>query len=236
MPKRSAEKLYYRVLIALEKFLKFNIPATWLELDWTRLHPWNVYKSFDEHHHLNSFRRQNLIFVINELDRQEIVGDILECGVYKGFSSWILLANSKIPRNFYGVDSFAGLSIPSKSDGDHWKNGDLSSPIVITKENLSSFEGQVELYEGFIPEVFGNIKNLDREFALVHIDVDLYEPTKYSLVFGWENLVLGGILFCDDYGFSTCPGATQAVDEFIRATKNVDVVIFPTGGIRLRKI
>ncbi len=232
----SSVKLYYRILIALEKFLKVNIPATWLELDWTRLHPWNVYKNFDEHHHLNSFRRQNLIFVIQELDRQKVAGDILECGVYKGFSSWILLANSKIPRNVYGVDSFLGLSMPSMSDGDHWKSGDLSSPIAITKRNLSVFEGRVELYEGFIPEVFGNIKKIGRQFALVHIDVDLYEPTKSSLLFGWENLAAGGVLFCDDYGFSTCPGATQAVDEFIGVTKNVDVVIFPTGGIRLRKL
>ena len=236
MQKRAPVGLYYRILIAIEKFSKFNIPATWLELDWMRHHPWDVYRSFDEHHHLNTFRRQNLIFVINELDRQKIVGDVLECGVYKGFSSWILLSNSKIPRNFYGVDSFVGLSIPSMSDGDHWKNGDLSSPILLTKRNLSSFEGQIELYEGFIPEVFDKIKSLKRQLALVHIDVDLYEPTKSSLVFGWENLVSGGVLFCDDYGFSTCPGATQAVDEFIVATKNVDVVVFPTGGIRLRKL
>ena len=25
----------------------------------------------------------------------------------------------------------------------------------------------------------------------------------------------GGIILCDDYGFSTCPGAKQAVDEFL---------------------
>ncbi len=32
----------------------------------------------------------------------------------------------------------------------------------------------------------------------------------------------------DDYGFPTCPGARQAVDEFFEGTKSVPLVI-PTG-------
>ena len=30
------------------------------------------------------------------------------------------------------------------------------------------------------------------------------------------RLAPGGILLCDDYGFDSCPGATRAVDEFLR--------------------
>jgi predicted O-methyltransferase YrrM len=169
------------------------------------------------------------------LDRQKIDGDILECGVFKGFSSWILLKTTTMQRSFYGVDTFAGLSAPSSFDGTHWKLGDLSSPISETRSNLFEFENRVHLYEGEIPEVFEQLKKLERKFAMIHIDVDLFIPTKFSLEFGWDNLVPGGMLFCDDYGFSSCPGATKAVDDFIDSAKGVELVKYPTGGIAIKK-
>ena len=57
---------------------------------------------------------------------------------------------------------------------------------------------------------------LEREpFAFVHIDVDLYEPTKDSLEFFYPLLSPGGVLLCDDYGSTRCPGALKACDEFL---------------------
>ncbi|HEX3704868.1 MAG TPA: TylF/MycF/NovP-related O-methyltransferase, partial [Vicinamibacterales bacterium] len=50
---------------------------------------------------------------------------------------------------------------------------------------------------------------------LLHIDVDLYEPTRDSIAFLYERMNPGGIVVCDDYGFMTCPGATKAIDEFL---------------------
>jgi hypothetical protein len=44
--------------------------------------------------------------------------------------------------------------------------------------------------------------------------VDLYKPTLQSLEFFWPKLVAGGVVVCDDYGFTTCPGARRAMDEF----------------------
>lgn len=45
--------------------------------------------------------------------------------------------------------------------------------------------------------------------------VDLYEPTKDSIEFFYDKLNVGGIFLCDDYGFTSCPGATKAIDEFL---------------------
>jgi O-methyltransferase len=231
----KSKNLYYLSLKLIERLFKIYIPATWLELDWLANHFWSKYPTFEEHHHLNSFRRQNLQFIMREIDRKKISGDILECGVYKGFSAWILLSESKIKRNYFGIDTFTGLSAPTIFDGNHWKEGDLDSPIRITEQNLTQFNDRVHIYQGSIPDIFDSLSDNSFCFALVHIDVDLYIPTKSSLEFAWPNLAVGGVVLCDDYGFTTCPGATKAINEFIDSGRSLDAVIYPTGGIALKK-
>lgn len=63
---------------------------------------------------------------------------------------------------------------------------------------------------------------------MIHIDVDLYQPTLDSIEFFWDKLNVGGVLVCDDYGFETCPGAKKAMDDFF-SKKNMSVIHLPTG-------
>ncbi len=46
----------------------------------------------------------------------------------------------------------------------------------------------------------------------MHIDVDVYEPTKLILEKLWDKITPGGILMLDDY--ETIEGETIAVDKF----------------------
>ena len=94
----------------------------------------------------------------------------------------------------------------------------------LVRARLAQFDAVVE--KGWIPEVFHPAR--DRRYCFVHIDVDLYAPTLASLEFFYPRLNPGGVLICDDYGFSTCPGATRAVDEFLE-DKPEAVVHVPTG-------
>ena len=55
------------------------------------------------------------------------------------------------------------------------------------------------------------------KIALLHIDVDVYEPSKIILELLWDKVVPGGILVLDDYG--TVEGETKAVDEFFSKQK-----------------
>jgi hypothetical protein len=67
------------------------------------------------------------------------------------------------------------------------------------------------------------------------LDVDLYQPTLDSLTFFYEKMTQGGIILCDDYGFTTCPGAKKAMDSFL-SDKPEEVVSLPTGqGFVVRK-
>jgi hypothetical protein len=93
------------------------------------------------------------------------------------------------------------------------------------KANLSHYPN-VEILRGWIPERFPEVSSLS--FCFVHIDVDLYQPTLDSLSFFYPRLVRGGLIVCDDYGFSTCPGATRAFDEYMK-DKPEKIIHVPTG-------
>jgi hypothetical protein len=76
----------------------------------------------------------------------------------------------------------------------------------------------VKIYKGWIPEKFELIKNL--KFSLIHIDVDLYEPTLKSLEFFYPRLEDGGIIVCDDYNSKMFNGSKRAWDEFFKKNKS----------------
>jgi hypothetical protein len=51
--------------------------------------------------------------------------------------------------------------------------------------------------------------------VIVHIDVDLFDPTLSSIAFFHPRMVPGGVILLDDYGLDTCPGVTAAIDQFM---------------------
>jgi O-methyltransferase len=230
----SKNRIYYFLLSKLEKILQIRIPSTWLELDWVSSHPWEIYSGFGETHHLNAFRRQNLIDAFRQVCLEGIPGDVLECGVYKGLTAKILGPNI-FKKKYFGIDTFEGLTDPLQIDGTYWQKGDLSAPMKGVSRDLKSLGDSVVLIQGVIPNVFENPEISRQKFCFVHIDVDLYSPTKESLHFAWERLSTGGVMVCDDYGFSTCPGATKAVEEFLQTKKNLTIVRFSTGGVWMKK-
>lgn len=117
-----------------------------------------------------------------------------------------------------------GLSQPAIQDGTYWKKGDLGSELSQVKSNLRQFDNVVYL-KGWIPSRFNEV--CDKNFSFVHIDVDIYEPTRDSISFFWERLTPGGILICDDYGFVNCPGAKKAMDDYFCGISKI--ISLPTG-------
>lgn len=152
-------------------------------------------------------------------------GDTAECGVYEGASSWFVCDHFRgSGKAHHAFDSFAGLSEPAHVDGCYWQRGDLTTVEARARATLAGFDARI--YPGWIPARFAEVGN--RRFCFVHVDVDLYGPTKASLEFFYPRLVPGGIIVCDDYGFVTCPGATRAMDEFM-AGRPEPIVCSPTG-------
>lgn len=188
---------------------------------------------FKEHRQFNTDRRWNLYQLLRLVE--DIPGDTAECGVYQGSSSYLICKfnsqSRKFTRYHYMFDSFEGLSEPEQEDGNYWLRGDFSTSPIIAKNNLSCFKNAVFL-KGWVPERFNEVR--DKRFSFVHLDLDLYKPTLDSIAFFYPLLEKGGIILCDDYGFSTCPGATKAIDEFLSDKPEKMVSLSCGGGFMIK--
>jgi len=164
----------------------------------------------------------------------DLPGDVMEFGVYKGTSfvrliSFRDLLENKDSRKVIGFDAFGKfpdqLSIDSdkdfvgsfENDGGYGINkSDLES--LLLEKGTSNFD----LVEGDINETLIKYieENPQLKISLLHIDVDVYEPTKIILEHLWDRIVPKGILMLDDYG--TIEGETRAVDEFFEG-QNIEI-------------
>lgn len=162
------------------------------------------------------FVLQNVMFAL-----RNVPGDVAECGVRFGKSTAFLYdadaSGGMGGRAFCLFDSFEGLSEPQKEDlvpGQDkaaWVKHELSVPEQTVRKNLADLQN-VHYFKGWIPDRFPDVA--ERTFALLHVDVDLYQPTRDALEFFWPRLSPGGMVVCDDYGSAKCPGAKRALDEF----------------------
>lgn len=169
-------------------------------------------------------------------------GRWVECGVYLGHSALALcLAAQRRSPGFDGtglhlVDSFEGLSRPTADDGFDVASGRVSGGPLMPPDNFRSnvervratfdrFPG-VRIHKGWIPDVLAELP--DDRWSFVHVDVDLYEPTRACLEHFVPRLAPGGVIVCDDYGSLMFPGAARAWDE-VCARRNIPFVELPTG-------
>lgn len=160
----------------------------------------------------------------------ELPGDLAECGCYVGTSAFFM-AQASTHGALYLFDSFQGLSDPDANDRNiatdvmPWSAGDLSIDEATLRRNLSPYDF-IEVLPGWIPARFNEVAG--KQFRVVHIDVDLYQPTRDSLEFFYPRLVKGGVIVMDDYGFETCPGATRAAEELARS-QGINILHLATG-------
>lgn len=214
----------------LRRFARLVMPhyrLKWPSLDWWSDKDFNSYlASFNETDSLNIDRR----WMVHQLLRlvADVSGDTAECGVFQGTTSFLICKaneqSAKFERTHFMFDSFEGLSEPHPHDGTNWHKGDLSAGEDIARGLLRGCTNAIVM-KGWIPTRFKEVA--DRRFAFVHIDVDLYEPTRDALEFFYPRLNPGAILVVDDFGFSTCPGATRAVQETSLAEL---MIALPDGG------
>jgi hypothetical protein len=161
-----------------------------------------------------------------------IEGDTVECGSHRGAGSWLICQSTRgLAKQHHIFDSFEGLSDPGTGDGAHWSTGDLAVSLDEVKQHLSAFPS-VSYYKGWIPDRFKEVE--ERRFSFVHIDVDLEQPTHDSLAFFYPRTNPGGVIVCDDYGSSVCPGATRTVDAYLADKPDKMLSLSPGGGFLIR--
>ncbi len=164
-----------------------------------------------------------------------IRGEIMEFGIFKGnsFFRWIkfrdLLEHTQ-SRKIIGFDIFgdfpdAGFEADkAKRDAfvKETKGGKSISEQEL-RQLLSSqnLDKNVEIIPGNILETLDEYldKNPHLKISLLHIDVDLYEPTKAVLEKLYDRVTKGGIIIFDDYG--AFAGANKAVDDYFEGNREI---------------
>jgi len=168
----------------------------------------------------------------------DVPGDIIECGVWRGGSmmavALTLLKEKKSEKDLYLFDTYEGMSKPTdldvsfegkKADNQFEENkrnedsadwclaslDEVKQNVIKTgynTEKLHFIKGKVE---NTLPEY------APKQIALLRLDTDWYESTKHELIHLFPRLVSGGVLILDDYGYWV--GAKKAVDEYFSQTK-----------------
>ena len=176
-----------------------------------------------------------LIDAVKYVVENNVEGDLVECGVWKGGSAMtIALAlkeMGKEDREIYLYDTFAGMSAPT--DKDISKFWGKASDIFLTtrtskdasnwclcsldevKNNFKKTSysiARIHYIQGKLEDTIP--KTMPKKIALLRLDTDWYKSTKHELVHLFPKLSKNGILILDDY--EDWEGAKKAVDEYIK--------------------
>jgi O-methyltransferase len=183
-----------------------------------------------------SFERLATLWLqVRYIDSHGIGGDFVECGVWRGGASAMMalahLHTSPAPtRHLHLFDSWQGLPEPdAKRDGARaveYAGGVGNGALKPVGQCVATLDETKQLLE----EVIAYPKELIHyhvgwfqetvptadigEIAILRLDGDWYESTRLCLEHLYHNVVEGGVVILDDYGYWA--GCRTATDEFLR--------------------
>lgn len=196
---------------------------------------WQIYEECKPYTMTSAERMYALYKAVNYIIDNNIPGDFVECGVWKGGSSMLIAKTLKsrgiTDRTIWLYDTFEGMSTPTEKDMDY--TGQKAETLLknSSKDNAESVWCYSSLDEveknilstGYpsqnIKLVKGKVEETIPEFipesniALLRLDTDWYESTKHEMIHLYPKLKQSGVLIIDDYGHWV--GAKKAIDEYI---------------------
>lgn len=165
-------------------------------------------------------RLDNIAFCLKEILRDEIPGDCIETGVWKGgstiFMRAILKAYGDTSRKVWVADSFEGVpppnvyEYPADTGIDLYQCGVLSISLDEVKSNFNKYnllDDQVVFLKGFFKDSLPTAPI--KQIALLRLDGDLYESTMDALTNLYPKLSVGGYIIVDDYCMECCKRAVH---------------------------
>lgn len=207
---------------------------------------WSLQKRVQHATMTSTARMYALWQAVRYVHARRIVGDIVECGVWKGGSSMLaaltLQQVGDKGRTLWLYDTFSGMSAPSHVDGPYAQavhdagRDDVTfahSPLSEVRSNMASTawpDEQTRYVEGKVEDSIPATVP-DRPIALLRLDTDWYESTRHELVHLYPLLAPGGVLIIDDYGY--WQGARQAVDEWLASTEDPPLLVRVDGSGRV---
>jgi O-methyltransferase len=168
----------------------------------------------------------------------QVIGDIVECGVWKGGSMMAvaktLLSLNDESRVLHLFDTYEGMTNPGENDVA--VTGKTAQELMnkSKKEEQESIWCYAPLEDvrkavfsvGYNPQkihfVQGKVEDTipqkaPSKIALLRLDTDWYESTRHELIHLFPRISPGGVIIIDDYGHWL--GAKKAVDEYLQEYK-----------------
>lgn len=175
--------------------------------------------------------------------KNNIEGDYVECGVWKGGSSMMialsLIKNDCTNRKIYLYDTYEGMTEPTENDfkytnqsaekkyiqninpesGSDW----CRSGIDEVKENLYSTgypKENIIFVKGKVEDTIPGI--IPEKIALLRLDTDWYESTLHEMQHLYPIISEKAVLIIDDYGYWL--GCRKAIDEYFEEN-NIHILL-----------
>ncbi len=189
---------------------------------------------------LTSFERMYALYkAVKYIIENDIDGDFVECGVWKGGSVMLMaIVLSELgvkDRKIYMYDTYEGMTEPTEKDvnfagtlaKNKWEDGRKDdgtsdwcySSLDEVKANLSQVDYPDDnfiIVQGMVEDTIpGTVPD---KISLLRLDTDLYDSTLHELRNMYPLLVNGGVLIIDDYGHWR--GSREATDQYFEETKS----------------
>jgi O-methyltransferase len=162
-------------------------------------------------------RLENLEKCIKEVIRNNVPGDFIETGAWRGgatiFMRAALRAYGITDRTVWVADSFEGMPIP-QNEADGWDFStveQLSVSLDQVKANFAKFgllDDRVRFLKGWFKDTLPTAPI--QRLAILRLDGDLYHSTMDAISNLYQKVSKGGFVIVDDYyGWEGCRRAIQ---------------------------
>ena len=168
-------------------------------------------------------RLQNLRVLTEQVIQDEVPGDFIETGVWRGgaciLMRAILAAYGIKGRRVWLADSFSGLPKPDETQypadqGDEFHTyTDLAVSQAEVEDNFRQYDlldEQVVFLKGWFKDTLPTLSA--EKFALLRLDGDMYESTIVALNHLYPRLSINGYIIIDDY--HTVPACKKAISDY----------------------
>lgn len=168
-------------------------------------------------------RLNNIQYCVEKTIEDDIPGDLIETGVWRGgstiFMRAILKAHGVTDKKIWVADSFEGLPKPNEEiypadKGDVYHSYDeLKVSLEEVQNNFKKYDlldDQVEFLKGWFSETLPTAPI--EKLSVLRLDGDMYESTMDALVSLYPKLSVGGYIIIDDYHW--IDACRQAVTDY----------------------
>jgi O-methyltransferase len=182
-------------------------------------------------------RLDNIHDLFKRIIQDDVPGDFVECGVWRGGASMyakaVVEAYAPRSRRVHLVDSFEGLpksTTPTPVDNDLWSRMDYlkvgKDDIADGFKKLGLLNGGVLFHKGYFRYSAARLRDelhVDHKgIALLRMDGDMYESTMDILYNLYDLVPASGCVIVDDW---TIPECRRAIEEFRTRNKVHDEVV-----------